>query len=191
MTEETRDAKPHSKIGPSQDFVISCGFRDVSAEAGPMSPGALIGVDGSIRLFIELTADTDRPEVRPRAAWQELLKSVPPGWTLRVLQAIWPDPAPRNAYRARVEESWHEPANEGLQLLYDSLLLFLDEAPLPYARRTIVELAVPESGLEDAFSFLDGAIGLLGGYGIIAHVLDEDAVQQLARAVFNPPEVTT
>lgn len=176
--EQDRDQHDNGngKIGPSQQFVISRGFRD----------GILIGVDGTARLFLELTADIDRTEVRPMAAWRDLISSLPPGWTVRVLQAVWPDPAPRAAFRRTVEEEWTRPAHEGQQLLYDTFHHFLEEVSLPFLRRTIVELAVPTGALEDAFSFVDGTIAMLAGYGVRAEVLDESAIRTLTRGIFNP-----
>lgn len=180
MTETTagQDTTQHDndRIGPSQKFVISRGFND----------GILIGADGTARLFLELTADVDRTEVRPQAAWNAVLSSMPPGWTMRVLQAIWPDPHPRAQFRAAMEEQWPNPKHDGKQLLYDELLLSLEEIPLPLMRRTIVELAVPLDALEDAFSFVDGTVANLAGYGVQADLLSEDGVRNLVHGIFNP-----
>ena len=76
-------------IGSTRTFVLAKGFTQVGAHA------ALIGEDDTRRLFAELYADPDRPEVRPQEAYQAVLSSMQPGWTLRVLQLFWPDPEPR------------------------------------------------------------------------------------------------
>jgi hypothetical protein len=50
-------------------FVLAKGFTQVSSHA------ALIGDDDTRRLFVELYADPDRPEVRPQEAYQAILSS--------------------------------------------------------------------------------------------------------------------
>ena len=67
-------------IGSTRDFVLAKGFTQVGTHA------ALIGEDGTRRLFAEIYADPDRPEVRPQEAYQAILSSMQPGWTLRLLQ---------------------------------------------------------------------------------------------------------
>lgn len=164
-----------SNIGASQQFVVGRGFRN----------GVLVGVDGTGRLFLELTADTDRAEVRPREAWLALAQALPVGWTMRVLQAVWPDALPRQAFLDAAEQ-WPKPAHEGLTVLAEGLRLFLLEAPLPYMRRTVVELAVPFNQTEDALAFLDGAIAMLAGYGVQVRVLNEEEIAALAHGLLNP-----
>ena len=162
-------------VGPSQQFVAARGFRD----------GVLVGADGTARLFLELTADTDRPEVRPREAWMAFVQALPVGWTARVLQAVWPDPLPRSAFLDAVER-WALPDTDPARLLAEGLRLFLLEAPLPYMRRTVVELAVPFGRVEDALAFVEGALALLSGYGVQARVLNEEEIAALAHGLLNP-----
>ena len=85
------------KVGQSQAFVLARGFRKVGVY------WALVGADGSLRLFAEVTADADRPDVRPKEAYQMLLSSIVPGWSVRILQIFWPDPLPRDAFQKQAE----------------------------------------------------------------------------------------
>lgn len=94
------------EIGSSQSFVIAQGFRQIGEHWG------LIGHDGSLRLFAQLTADPDRPAVRPVEAYQTMLSSMQPGWTMRWLQIFWPDPTPRKHFFEHAE-NWCEPGEEG------------------------------------------------------------------------------
>jgi len=63
-------------IGSTRTFVLAKGFAQVGAHT------ALIGEDDTSRLFAELYADPDRPDVRPQEAYQAVLSSMQPGWTL-------------------------------------------------------------------------------------------------------------
>ncbi|MFH1511918.1 MAG: hypothetical protein ABIG45_01055, partial [Bacillota bacterium] len=93
-----KQARPEERrIGQSQAFVLAHGFRKVGAY------WALVGADNSLRLFAEVTADADRPDVRPKEAYQTLLASIVPGWTVRILQIFWPDPVPRDAFQKQAE----------------------------------------------------------------------------------------
>jgi len=64
-------------IGSTRTFVLAKGFT----QAGPHA--ALIGEDDTRRLFAELYADPDRSEVRPQEAYQAMLSSMQPGWSMR------------------------------------------------------------------------------------------------------------
>ncbi len=55
-------AAEQEEIGFTQSFVLARGFVQVDGF------DALIGHDGKKRVFAQLTADPDRPEVRPEAA---------------------------------------------------------------------------------------------------------------------------
>ncbi|MFZ5822290.1 MAG: hypothetical protein ACOYYJ_20560 [Chloroflexota bacterium] len=123
-------------IGSTRNFVLARGFTQVGNHA------ALIGEDGTRCLFAEVVADPDRPEVRPQEAYQAMLSSMQPGWTLRLLQLFWPDPEPRLAFQRRVQ-TWQSPANEGLDILLQGLSLAVQEAPLPFSRRTVLEFVLP------------------------------------------------
>src|SRR3972149_3093054 len=122
-------------IGTTHIFVLSKGV----IQAGPHA--ALIGEDDTRRLFAELYADPDRSEVRPQEAYQAILSSMQPGWTLRLLQLFWPDPDPRLEFQRQVQRwgadlslSKGSPNTEGLDILHQGLLLAIQEYPLPFVR---------------------------------------------------------
>ena len=171
-------------VGQSQSFVLAHGFRKIGAY------WALVGVDNSLRLFAEVTADADRPDVRPKEAYQMLLSSIVPGWSVRILQIFWPDPFPRDAFQKQAE-TWPVdlPAQaggkeEGLKLLHDALLLHIREAPLPFIRRTVIEFVYP--GSEDALAWWEGIQGNLLNFGLKTQPLTPENIQELARWVLNP-----
>lgn len=66
-------------VGTTQTFVLSQGLTNVGQHT------ALLGDGDTKRLFAELYADPDRSEVRPQEAYQAILSSMQPGWTLRLL----------------------------------------------------------------------------------------------------------
>jgi hypothetical protein len=166
------------EIGSSQSFVIAQGFRRVGAHWG------LTGHDGSPRLFAELSADPDRPEVRPVEAYQALLSSLQPGWAVRWLQICWPDPEPRKRFCGRLQD-WHGRGGEveGRELLRQGLWLFAQQAPLPFIRRTVLEFPSPG---DEGLAWWEGLPGLMLAYGLQVTPLSLDAIQELARWIFNP-----
>ena len=166
------------EIGSSQSFVIAQGFRQVDEHWG------LIGHDGSLRLFAQLTADADRLAVRPVEAYRALLSSLQPGWTLRWLQIFWPDAIPRKAF-FEYAQHWCEPGEEGegRELLRQGLLLFVQEASLPFIRRTILEFVSPG---QEGLAWWSGLPGLLEVYGVSVEPLSLDEIQDLARWIFDP-----
>ncbi len=196
-------------IGQSQDFVLGQGLRQVGINSS--SPyWALVDAKGNLRVFAELTADSDRPDVRPREAYHAMLSSMFPGWTVRVLQLFWPDPAPRQAFQCQVE-TWkmnsentpvppwpgRQPVladrpgdrqaqvmNEGQALLREGLLLFIQSAPLPFARRTILEFVL--SGQNESLAWWEGMRGTLQEFGLRVSPLSAEEILELARWVFNP-----
>src|SRR5512140_2403963 len=109
-------SKPKIEVGTTHQFVLVKGFEKVG------NHDALIGADGTKRLFAELFADPDRPDVRPQEAYQAILTSMQPGWTIRLLQTFWPDPEPRLVFQ-RQAQGWPQPASVGLELLQQGLLL--------------------------------------------------------------------
>ena len=171
-------AKKQPDIGQSQRFVLSQGLRQIE------DAWALVDARGGLRLFAELTADPDRPDVRPREAYQALLSSMVPGWTVRVLQLFWPDPEPRQAFQQQVEQ-WNGVQSEGTGLLRDSLLLFVQESPLPFVRRTILEFALLGNQGE-CLAWWAGIAGTLQEFGLRVKMLSGEEIQALARWVFNP-----
>src|SRR5512134_751757 len=146
-------------VGSTRTFVLAKGFTQVGNHA------ALIGEDDTRRLFAELYADPDRPEVRPQEAYQAVLSSMQPGWTLRLLQLFWPDPEPRLAFQNHVNH-WHIPEAEGLDILRQGLLLAIQQYPLPFARRTILEFVFPG---EEGTAWWEGLTGLCAGFGLQLH----------------------
>ncbi len=97
---------PEQSIGSTRTFVLSKGFAQVGNHS------ALVGEDDTKRLFAEIYADPDRPDVRPQEAYQAILSSMQPGWTMRVLQLFWPDPGPRFEFQKQVQR-WNTPLTEG------------------------------------------------------------------------------
>ncbi len=174
--EQTRPEE--RRVGQSQAFVLARGFRKIGAY------WALVGADNSLRLFAEVTADADRPDVRPKDAYQTLLSSIVPGWSLRILQIFWPDPAPRDAFQKQAETWPTDGKGEGQKLLHDALLLHIREAPLPFIRRTVIEFVYP--GTEDALAWWEGIQGNLLTFGLKTEPLPPEKIQELARWVLNP-----
>src|SRR5512138_2118949 len=163
-------------VGSTREFVLAKGFTQVGNRV------ALIGEDDTRRLFADLYADPDRPEVRPQEAYQAILTSMQPGWTLRLLQLFWPDPQPRLVFRERVS-SCKERNTEGLDILYQGLLLAIEEYPLPFVRRTVLEFVLPG---DEGIAWWDGLHGLCMGFGLRVSYLDKAAIEALARWILNP-----
>ncbi len=164
------------QIGKTQAFVLARGFHQIGKH------WALLGEDEKSRLFAEITADPDRPDVRPDEAFHALLSSMQPGWIVRVLQIFWPDPIPREAFRSQIER-WPQHEQKGMSLLQDGLALFLETYPLPFMRRTILEFMLPN---EDSLGWWEGIAGLFRSYGMQITFLSDDDIRALARWVFNP-----
>ena len=163
------------QVGATHTFVLSQGIVQVGDHA------ALLGVDDSKRLFAELYADPDRPEVRPQEAYQAILSSMQPGWTLRLLQLFWPDPVPRLTFQERVEK-WGVPSDEGLDILFQGLSMSVQEQPLPYIRRTILEFVFPG---DEGTAWWDGLSGLCQGFGLRFSPLSGEEIVALSRRVLN------
>ena len=168
MAEET--------VGSTRTFVLTKGFTQAGSHA------ALIGDDDSKRLFAELFADPDRPEVRPQEAYQAMLSSIQPGWTLRLMQVFWPDPEPRIAFQGKVK-SWKIPNVEGLDILQQGLILATQEYPLPFVRRTILEFVLPG---DEGLAWWEGMTGLCAGFGLRINFLNRVEIETLMRWILNP-----
>lgn len=162
--------------GSTRTFVLAKGFTQVGAHA------ALVGEDDTRRLFAEIYADPDRPEVRPQEAYRAILSSIQPGWTLRLLQLFWPDPEPRLEFQKQVGE-WKLADTEGLDILHQGLLLAVQEYPLPFVRRTVLEFALPG---DEGTAWWEGLTGLCAGFGLRVRYLDQPAVEELTRWILNP-----
>ena len=164
------------QVGTTQVFVLAKGFTQVGTQA------ALIGEDDTRRLFAEVYADPDRPDVRPIDAYKSILSSMQPGWTLRLLQLFWPDPEPRLAFQKQVQK-WAPPNTEGLDILHQGLLLAVQEYPLPFVRRTILEFVLPG---DEGVAWWEGLSGLCAGFGLRVRYLDQASIEGLTRWVLNP-----
>ena len=168
MTDET--------VGSTRTFVLAKGFTQAGGHA------ALIGDDDSKRLFAELIADPDRPEVRPQEAYQAMLSSIQPGWILRLMQVFWPDPAPRVEFQMHAKK-WDKPNTDGLDILHQGLILATQEYPLPFVRRTILEFVLPG---DEGLAWWEGLTGLCAGFGIRIKFLGQDEIEVLTRWLLNP-----
>jgi len=163
-------------IGSTRRFVLSKGFTKVGLHS------AMIGEDDTRRLFAELYADPDRPEVRPGEAYKAMLSSMQPGWTVRLLQLFWPDPEPRLVFQREILK-WKLPGTEGMDILYQGLSLAIQEVPLPFIRRTVIEFVL--SG-DEGIAWWEGLNGLCAGFGIRLRYLDQADIEGLTRWVLNP-----
>lgn len=169
-------SKSKIEVGTTHQFVLVKGFERIG------NHDALIGNDGSKRLFAELFADPDRPDVRPQEAYQAILTSMQPGWTLRLLQIFWPDPQPRLAFQ-RQAQVWRKPATDGLDILHQGLLLSTEQFPLPFGRRTILEFVFPG---EEGMAWWEGLGGLCQGFGVRIAWLDTRQIQAVLQWLFTP-----
>jgi hypothetical protein len=163
-------------IGSTRTFVLAKGFTQVGNHA------ALIGEDDTKRLFSEVYADPDRPEVRPQEAYKAILSSMQPGWTLRLLQLFWPDPEPRLEFQKLVD-LWKRPDTEGLDILHQGLLLAVQEYPLPFVRRTVFEFVLPG---DEGVAWWEGLSGLCSGFGIRIQYLNRSGIENLTHWIFDP-----
>ena len=163
-------------VGSTRTFVLTKGFAEVGAHA------ALIGEDDTRRLFAELYADPDRPEVRPQEAYQAILSSMQPGWSIRLLQLFWPDPEPRLEFQHQIQ-NWRSSASEGLDILSQGLLLAVQQYPLPFVRRTVLEFVLPGN---EGIAWWEGLSGLCTGFGLKVHYLEKAEIELLTRWILNP-----
>jgi hypothetical protein len=164
-----------TQVGTTHAFVLSKGMCQV----GTLT--ALVVDDDTKRLFAELYADPDRPEVRPQEAYQAILSSMQPGCTLRLLQLFWPDPVPRLTFQERVEK-WGAPSDEGLDILFQGLSMSIQEQPLPYIRRTILEFVFPG---DEGIAWWEGLGGLCQGFGLRFSPLSDEDILVLSRRILN------
>ncbi|MEI7849268.1 MAG: hypothetical protein WCK35_25950 [Chloroflexota bacterium] len=169
-------SKPKIEVGTTHQFVLSKGFTRIG------NLDALIGADGTKRLFAELFADPDRPDVRPQEAYQAILSSMQPGWTLRLLQTFWPDPAPRLAFQCQAQ-CWQKPASDELDILHQGLLLSTEQFPLPFGRRTILEFVFPG---DEGLAWWEGLGGLCQGFGVRVYCSNSQDIQTLYIRMVNP-----
>ena len=158
------------EFGTTEQFVIAKGFTQVR------NYPALIGYDGTKRLFAELFADADRPDVRTEEAYRELFYSLQPGWTIRILQIFWPDPLPRTAFLRGVEK-WGNHKVEALDILHGGLMLAIHETMLPSLRRTFIEFILPG---DEGLAWWEGLTGVCTAFGVQVKYLNAEEIQELA-----------
>lgn len=163
-------------VGSTHPFVLSKGIVKVG------NYDALVGDDDTKRLYAELYADPDRPDARPQEAYQALLSSMQPGWTLRLLQLFWPDAKPRLAFQKQVQD-WVVPDGEGLAILSEGLFLAVQEQPLPYTRRTILEFVFPG---DEGLAWWEGMGGICMSFGVHFHPIHQQIIMELVHRIFNP-----
>jgi len=164
------------EIGFTQSFVLGLGFETID------DFDTLVGDGKTKRLFAQLTADPDRPEVRPNDAYLAMLSSMQPGWMGRVLQTFWPDPLPRQSFFELVQ-GWPKATTEGTSILKDGLLLALEQQGIPYTRKTIIEFIYPGN---EGIPWWQSLPELFASYGIQMKYLTREEIEALAHWIFNP-----
>ena len=126
-------------VGSTLGFVIARGFTQVGRFP------ALVGFDGSKRLFAELFADVDRPDVQPAGAYYKLITNLQAGQTIRIMQIYWPDAEPRTAFLQRLE-GWENHKAEGQDILYQGLSLAARAAASSVPAPNIYRVCLPGRG---------------------------------------------
>jgi hypothetical protein len=80
-------------------------------------------------------------------------------------------------------EQWKSPGAEGVDILHQGLLLAVQEVPLPFVRRTVLEIVLPG---DEGIAWWIGLGGLCAGFGLKVRYLDQAAIERLPRWVLNP-----
>lgn len=163
-------------VGYTQSFVLAKGFATVDEF------DALIGCDNSKRLFAQLSADPDRPDVRPNEAYLALLSSMQPGWVIRIIQIFWPDPLPRERFHELVQK-WPHPQHEGASILLDGLSLAIQGQGIPYTRKTIIEFVHPGS---EGTPWWQSVREICATHGVQVKYMTRDEIEALSYWIFNP-----
>jgi hypothetical protein len=169
-------ASEQEEIGYTQSFVIAKGFATIDDFA------ALVAYDNSKRLFAQLSADPDRPDVRPRDAYFALLTSMQPGWIIRVLQIFWPDPLPRQKFLELIE-TWPQAKYEGTSILLDGLVLAVQQQGIPYTRKTIIEFVHPGP---EGTPWWQSIPEICSTHGVQVKYMHREEIEALAFWIFNP-----
>lgn len=164
------------EIGYTQSFVLAKGFTTVDEFA------ALIGHDNTKRLFAQLLADPDRPDVRPNDAYLSMLSSMQPGWILRVLQLFWPDPLPRQKFLELIQR-WPQAQYEGTSILMDGLALAVQQQGIPYTRKTIIEFVHPGP---EGTPWWQSIPEMCATHGVQVNYMTREEIEALAHWIFNP-----
>ena len=164
------------EIGFTQSFVLASGFQSVD------DFDILIGHGNTKRMFAQLAADPDLPQVRPNDAYLAMLSSMQPGWIVRVLQTFWPDPLPRQRFFELVH-GWPEATAEGTSILKDGLLLAVQQQGIPYTRKTIIEFIYPGA---EGVPWWQSLPELFASYGVHMKYMTREEIEALAYWIFNP-----
>ena len=165
----------HRSPGRTQEFVAARGFD-------PARHAVLLDREGRGRLFLEITTDADHPHSDPASAYESLLSTLEPGAQVRFLQIHWPDGEPRSQF-LRQTASWPETDQDFVSNLRHDLADHLSTAPLPYLRRTILEVVLTNDEMSE---WIGGAVEILRSGGLITQLLEAAEVQELARWMFDP-----
>ena len=176
MLRKSAPPPDQEEIGYTQSFVLAKGFTTIDEF------DALLGHDNSRRLFAQLSADPDRPEVRPADAYLAMLNSMQPGWILRVLQIFWPDPLPREKFFTLVK-GWPRSKHEGRSILLDGLALAVQQQGIPYTRKTVVEFVHP--GPEGTPRW-QSVPGICSTHGVQVKYMVLEEIEALAYWILNP-----
>ncbi len=79
--------------------------------------------------------------------------------------------------------NWRIPGTEGLDILHQGLSLAVQEYPLPFVRRTVLEFVLPG---DEGVAWWEGLTGLCAGFGLKVRCLDQADIEGLARWILNP-----
>ena len=80
-------------------------------------------------------------------------------------------------------QRWNTPVTEGLDILHQGLSLAVQEYPLPFVRRTVLEFVLPG---DEGVAWWEGLGGLCAGFGLRIRFMDQNAIEGLTRWVLNP-----
>lgn len=169
-------ASEQEDIGYTQSFVLAKGFATVDEF------DALIGHDNTKRLFAQLYADPDRPEVRPNDAYLSMLSSMQPGWIIRILQIFWPDPLPRQRFFELVQ-GWPRAKYEGTLILLDGLALAVQQQGIPYTRKTVIEFVHPGP---EGIPWWQSVPEICATHGVQVKYMTREEIEALSYWIFNP-----
>ena len=75
------------------------------------------------------------------------------------------------------------PSDEGLDILFQGLSMSIQEHPLPYIRRTILEFVFPG---DEGIAWWEGLTGLCQSFGLRVNKLTLDDISMLLHWIFTP-----
>ena len=70
-----------------------------------------------------------------------------------------------------------------VQVHADQVELAVQEYPLPFVRRTVLEFVLPG---DEGIAWWEGLVGLCAGFGLRIRYLDQSAIEGLTRWALNP-----